>query len=186
MVRVLNYYYFNLSRNRLYLNLKWIVQGKVFGRSLEMPLQRVQLFLEQYPNLKVILFDSCTHTSEMAAETLGVKVGQIAKTLVFIADGNPVLIVACGDKRVDTKKMAKVLNVKKVKFANAETVQELTGFAPGGVSPVGLLTVIPIYLDASLFQYQTVYTAAGTANSSLPIDPNQLLAITSGTVIDVC
>lgn len=151
-----------------------------------MPLQRVQLFLAQYPDLKVILFDSCTHTSEMAAATLGVAVGQIAKTLVFIADGNPLLIVTCGDKRVDSKKMAKVLNVRKVKFANAETVQEVTGFAPGGVSPIGLLNVIPIYLDISLFQYQTVYTAAGTANSSLPVDPKQLLTITSGTVIDVC
>lgn len=151
-----------------------------------MPLKRVQKFIEQYPDLKVILFESSTHTAELAAHTLKVAVGQIAKTLVFVADGNPLLIVTCGDKKVNTKKVAKLVAAKKVKFADAATVMELTGFSPGGVSPVGLLKVIPVYLDRSLYNYDIVYAAAGTANSALPVIPERLREITGAQVIDVC
>jgi Cys-tRNA(Pro) deacylase len=151
-----------------------------------MPQKRVQAFLAQCPDLKIILFDSSTHTSEMAADVLGVAVGQIAKSLVFIADTHPLILVACGDRRVNTKKLAQQIGAKKVKFASAEIVQTLTGFEPGGVSPIGLLHDLPVYLDHSLFSYQTVYTAAGSANSSLPISPQRLLEITGGTVVEVC
>lgn len=149
-------------------------------------LERVQKFIEQYPDLRIILFDTSTHTAELAAAALGVAVGQIAKTLVFIADNAPVLIVTCGDKKVNTKKFAKAIGVKKIKFASAEVVQELTGFSPGGVSPVGLLQVIPIYLDQSLYTYDIVYAAAGTDNSALPVQPDRLREITGATVVDVC
>lgn len=151
-----------------------------------MPLKRVQAFLDQFSDLKVILFDSSTHTSEMAADVLGVAVGQIAKSLVFIADQHPLILVTCGDRKVNTKKLAQVTGTKKVKFASAEIVQTLTGFEPGGVSPIGLLHTIPVYLDRSLFFYPIVYTAAGSANSSLPISPQRLVEITGGTVIEVC
>lgn len=151
-----------------------------------MPLQRVKQFVEQHEDLRIILFDHSTHTSELAAQTLGVTVGQIAKTLVFMADGNPVLLVTCGDKKVDTKQLAKVLGSKKVKFADSLTVEAVTGFAPGGVSPVGLLTALPVYLDESLYDYDIVYAAAGTANSALPVNPERLKQITAAQVIDVC
>ncbi|SDF07409.1 YbaK/EbsC family protein [Sporolituus thermophilus] len=151
-----------------------------------MPLERVKKFLEPYSDLEVILFDSSTHTAEMAAQTLGVTVGQIAKTLVFIAEGNPLLVVTCGDKKVNTKLLAKAIGVKKVKFADSAIVEEFTGFPPGGVSPVGLLKVLPVYLDQSLYEYDIVYAAAGTANSALPIAPERLRQITNGCVIDVC
>lgn len=149
-------------------------------------LKRVQSFIDKYPDLKVILFDSSTHTSELAAQTLGVTVGQIAKTLVFTAESSPYLVVTCGDKKVNTKKLGQVLNVKKVKFASAEIVKELTGFLPGGVSPVGLASSIPVFLDKSLFEYDMVFAAAGTSNSALPVSPSRLQQITDGTVIDVC
>jgi Cys-tRNA(Pro) deacylase len=151
-----------------------------------MPLKRVQKVVSQFPDLKVILFDSSTHTAELAAQALSVTSGQIAKTLVFIADGQPLLIVTCGDKKVNTKKMAKVVGVRKIKFADAQMVTEITGFPPGGVSPLGLLQVIPIYLDQSLYEYDIVYAAAGTANSALPIVPDRLREITGAQVIDVC
>lgn len=149
-------------------------------------LERVKAAIGQYPDLKIILFDSSTHTSELAAETLGVEVGQIAKTLVFIADNNPVMVVTCGDRRVNTKELAKCLGVRKVKFASAEIVTELTGFPPGGVSPLGIHGVIPLYLDKSLFEYEVVFAAAGTANSALPVKPERLREITGAGVIDVC
>jgi len=149
-------------------------------------LARVEHFISNYPDLKVILFDSSTHTAELAAQTLGVAPGQIAKTLVFLADANPVIVVTCGDKKVDTKQLAKTLNVKKVKFANAELVTVLTGFPPGGVSPLGLTKDLPIYLDQSLYQYDVVYAAAGTANSALPVRPDRLQEITAGSLVSVC
>jgi Cys-tRNA(Pro) deacylase len=149
-------------------------------------LERVQKFIEPFPDLQIILFDTSTHTAELAAATLGVAAGQIAKTLVFIADENPVLIVTCGDKKVNTKKFAKAIGVKKVKFASAEVVQELTGFSPGGVSPVGLLQYLPVYLDNSLYIYDIVYAAAGTDNSALPVKPDRLQEITGAKVVNVC
>lgn len=151
-----------------------------------MPLERVKLFLKPFPDLKVILFDQSTHTSELAAEALGVKPAQIAKTLVFLADAQPLLVVTCGDKKINTKKLTKVLGVKKVRFADGETVTESTGFSPGGVSPIGLLKDVPLYLDQSLWDFDLVYAAAGTANSALPVSPDRLCEITKAKVIDVC
>jgi len=149
-------------------------------------LARVENFISSYPDLQVILFDSSTHTAELAAQALGVTPGQIAKTLVFLADAKAVIVVTCGDKKVDTKQLARSLGVKKVKFADAELVVELTGFPPGGVSPLGLTKEIPIYLDQSLYQYDTVYAAAGTANSALPVRPDRLKEITGGSLVSVC
>lgn len=151
-----------------------------------MPLNRVKNYLSKFPDLSIVLFDSSTHTAEMAAETLGVTVGQIAKTLVFEADGKPVLVVAAGDKKVNTKQLSKKLCVKKIRFASAETVMAVTGFPPGGVAPVGLQQSIPVYLDHSLFAYLIVYAAAGTPNSALPVSPERLQEITNAQVIDVC
>jgi Uncharacterized conserved protein len=151
-----------------------------------LPLERVKKFLSRFPDLKIILFDTSTHTSELAAQALGVTPAQIAKTLCFVAEGQPVLLTTCGDKRTDVKALARVLGVKKVKFADAATVETETGFPPGGVSPVGLLPGVPLYLDRSLWDYDTVYAAAGTANSALPVSPDRLREITGAPVIDVC
>ncbi|MDF2633779.1 MAG: YbaK/prolyl-tRNA synthetase associated region [Pelosinus sp.] len=151
-----------------------------------MPLERVKVFLSQHPDLEIILFDKSTHTAELAAQALGVLPAQIAKSLVFLADGQPVLVVTCGDKKINTKKLAKVLEAKKIRFADAEAVMDATGFPPGGVSPIGLISDIPLYLDQSLWNFDTVYAAAGTANSALPVSPNRLCNITGAKVIDVC
>ena len=151
-----------------------------------MPLERVKLFLKPFPDLKIILFDQSTHTSELAAEALGVKPAQIAKTLVFVADTQPLLVVTCGDKKINTKKLTKILGVKKVRFADEETVAASTGFSPGGVSPIGLVKEVPLYLDQSLWDFDLVYAAAGTANSALPVSPDRLCEITKAKVIDVC
>ena len=151
-----------------------------------MPLARVKDFVSQYDDLQIILFDTSTHTSELAAETLGVAVGQIAKSLVFLADGEPVVVVTCGDKKVNTKQLARQIGCKKLKFADSTTVEETTGFPPGGVSPVGLLTPLPVYVDKSLYQYDVVYAAAGTANSVLPVSPARLQEVIGAEVVDAC
>ena len=151
-----------------------------------MPLERVKKFLSPFPDLEIILFDNSTHTAELAALALGVTPAQIAKTLVFLADSQPLLIVTCGDKKINTKKLTKILGVKKVRFADAQAVTDSTGFPPGGVSPIGLVNKIPLYLDQSLWDFKIVYTAAGTANSALPVNPDRLCEITGAQVIDVC
>lgn len=151
-----------------------------------MSLERVREFVSRYPDLQIILFETSTHTADLAAQALGVTPAQIAKTLVFLADGQPVLVVTCGDKKINTKKLAAELEVKKIRFADAQKVEEATGFLPGGVSPIGLISEIPLFLDKSLWDFDIVYAAAGTDNSALPVSPDRLCEITGAKVIDVC
>lgn len=148
-------------------------------------LEKVKRALESYPDLQIILFDQSTHTCELAAAAVGVKVAQIAKTLMFLADGNPVLVVTCGDRKINTKKLGKELGVKKVRFADADSVLHYTGFTPGGVCPFGVDDSIAICLDKSLYDYEVVYAAAGTANSALPVAPERLREILSARVVEV-
>lgn len=148
-------------------------------------LERVKSAIAPYPDLKVILFDESTHTSELAAQAVGVEVAQIAKTLVFLADGRAVLVVACGGRKIDTKKLGKELGAKKVRFANEETVLQATGFAPGGVCPFGVDASIECYLDKGLYDYDVVYAAAGTPNSALPVAPERLREIIGAKILDV-
>ena len=148
-------------------------------------LERVQQAIAPYPDLKIFLFEESTHTSELAAQAVGVEVAQIAKTLMFLADGEPVLVVACGGRKIDAKKLGRAVGAKKVKFADAESVVRITGFEPGGVCPFGLDGSIKICLDRGLFDYDVVYAAAGTANSALPVAPERLRGIVGAGVVDV-
>lgn len=148
-------------------------------------LQRVQAALAVYSDLQVVTFTEDTSTCELAAQTLGVQTGQIAKTLCFVGDGQPFLVVAVGDKKIDTKRLGKKLGVKKVRFADAQTVEDTTGFSPGGVCPFALRTSVQVYLDDNLFAYDLVYVGAGTSSSLLAIAPPVLQDITNGTVVNV-
>lgn len=150
-----------------------------------MPLARVRDFLSNHPELEIILFDDAsTHTAALAAAALGVTEAQIAKTLVFIADGSPVVVVASGEGRIDVKRLGKEIGAKKLRFASPEAVQAATGFLPGGVCPFGLEEELPIYLEKRLCRFPVVYAAAGTANSAVPITPEDLQRITAGIVVD--
>ncbi len=149
-------------------------------------LDRVRKAIEPYPDLEIFLFDESTHTSELAAQAVGVEVAQIAKTLMFLADGRPVLVVACGDRKIDTKKLGKTLGAKKVRFADADSVRQATGFEPGGVCPFGVdSSVVELCVDRSLYEYDVVYAAAGTANSALPVAPDRLREIIEARIVDV-
>ncbi len=147
-------------------------------------LQRVQESLKVYPELEVKILPGSTHTAELAALALGTTPGQIAKTLCFLADEEPVLIVACGDKKIDTKKWSRAIEVKKIKMADPETVMRITGFAPGGVCPFALQQQTPIYLDNSLKKYDITFIAAGTPHSALPISAAMLELITGGIWVE--
>lgn len=150
---------------------------------------RVQDYLNTFDmGLKVIEFSNVsTKTSELAAEALGVTVGEIAKSLLFLGDKKPVIIVTCGDKKIDTKKLKEILGVKKLSFAGLEDVQHITGYPVGGVCPLCLPQSenIRVYLDISLGNYPKVFLAAGTPYSAIPITIDELKKITDGEIIDV-
>jgi Cys-tRNA(Pro) deacylase len=130
-------------------------------------------------------FEDSTHNSELAARTLGVQVGQIAKTILLLADDTAVVVVISGDRRVDTKKIRAMGHGKKVRLAGPEDVVSRTGFAVGAVSPVALPDGVPIYLDRSLRRFETIYPAAGETNNMFVTTPDELLALTRGTEADL-
>jgi len=126
-------------------------------------------------------FDDSTHNSELAARNLGVEVGQIAKTILLMVDGAPVVAVISGDRRVDLKKVRALRGGRKVRLAGPEDVVAHTGFAVGAVSPVALPAGIPVYLDRSLRRFGTIYPAAGETNNMFVSAPDALLALTGAT-----
>ncbi len=129
-------------------------------------------------------FAESTRTAEEAAAAVGTTVGQIVKSLVFLAGGRPVLALVSGANRLDTAKLAAVAGAP-IRRADAETVRAVTGYAIGGVPPMGHATPLPTYLDADLLGYDTVWAAAGTPNAVFPITPMDLERVTGARVVDV-
>jgi Cys-tRNA(Pro) deacylase len=127
-------------------------------------------------------FDQSTRTAQEAADAIGVSLGQIVKSLVFLADGQPVLVLASGPNRTDTAKLAREAGARQVQRASADEVQAATGFVIGGVPPIGHSRPLSIYFDRDLLQYDTVWAAAGTPNTVFPVEPHRL-AQASGAVI---
>lgn len=126
-----------------------------------------------------------TRTAVEAAEAVGSSVDQIVKSLVFITPaGQPVLILTSGSNQVNEEQVAKLVG-EKIKFADAATVREQTGFAIGGVSPYGLKKEIPIYIDRDLLQHELVWAAAGSSHAVFSIPPQDLVDTTQGKVISV-
>jgi prolyl-tRNA editing enzyme YbaK/EbsC (Cys-tRNA(Pro) deacylase) len=125
------------------------------------------------------------HTSAEAAAALGVSVDQIAKSLVFLADGEPVLIVLCGADRLDPARLAQHLGAGQVRRADADTVRTATGFPIGGVSPVGHENGLRIVIDRGLASYPVVWAAGGTPNAVFPTSFAELLTASGGEPADV-
>ena len=136
-------------------------------------------------DISVVELDKSTRTAQLAAGAIGTELGSIVKSLVFLADGKPALILVAGDRRADTNKLAQVLEAKKVEIADADTVRAKTGFAIGGVPPVGHHAPLPTVIDRSLGRFEAVYAAAGSPRAVFPIAYDVLLRITAGQVADV-
>jgi Cys-tRNA(Pro) deacylase len=125
-----------------------------------------------------------TATAELAAARLGVQVGQIAKSLLFIAkDGRLCMLLCPGDRKVASGKLKAAVGAK-LRMTRPEETRAATGFEPGGVCPFGIDASISIFLDESLTQYPMIYPAAGTNASGVPMTLDQLVAITRGQVGD--
>lgn len=145
--------------------------------------EKVQKVLEQY-NLKAIEFEpGSTPTAVLAAKELGVEVGNIAKSLLFVAkDGRLFMVVCPGDRRVANAKLKAAIGAK-TRMANGEETLAATGYQPGGVCPFGI-EGIEILLDSALRDFETIYPAAGTDSSGVPMSFDQLRRITGGRVCD--
>ena len=151
--------------------------------------QDVQAALDRLgTGIQIRFFDDSTATSQMAADNIGCEVGQIVKTLAFMVNGEPIVILASGDQYIDDRKLAAMFEVgrKKIKIATPEQCVEIYGYEPGGVPPVAHRTPnLPMYLDDSLQRYNQVYAAGGAHNTIFPISLSQLIDITGCQIADV-
>ncbi|HET9945767.1 MAG TPA: YbaK/EbsC family protein [Actinomycetes bacterium] len=134
---------------------------------------------------RVRLLDDSARTAAQAAEQLGVGVAQIANSLVFSADGAPLLVMASGGHRVDTAKVASLVGAASVDRADPDFVRTHTGFAIGGVAPVGHPEPLRTLVDTDLATYDEVWAAGGHPHTVFPTTYDELVRITGGTPADV-
>jgi prolyl-tRNA editing enzyme YbaK/EbsC (Cys-tRNA(Pro) deacylase) len=123
-----------------------------------------------------------TKTSQMAADSAGCLLGQIAKSLVFVADGTPVLAIVAGDRKGDAGAIAAEVGARAASFADADTVRRATGYAIGGVSPFDLPAGLVVLLDESLLRFDEVYSAGGTPQTIVRMDREVLFDLVGGRV----
>ena len=131
-----------------------------------------------------VLPDAVT-TAAAAAEALGVLVGQIANSLIFDADGAPLLVLTSGAHRVDTAKVAAGLGIAKLRRATPEFVREHTGQAIGGVAPLGHPKPVRTLVDLDLARYDVIWAAGGVPRAVFPISYDELVRVTAGTPTEV-
>lgn len=152
-----------------------------------MSLKRAKEYLKQY-NLEneVMEFDVSSATVALAAEAIGCKEQEIAKSLSFIVEDKPILIIVAGDAKVDNAKYKAEFHCK-AKMIAFDDVEGMVGHAAGGVCPFGVNEDVKIYLDTSLKKCETVYPACGTSNSAIKLAVEQLEQITNYEKwVDVC
>lgn len=134
---------------------------------------------------RVIVLDDAVHTAAAAAAAFEVEVGQIANSLIFDADGEPLLVLTSGAHRVDTAKVAAGIGVGKLRRATPEFVREHTGQAIGGVAPLGHPKPVRTLVDTALEQYPVIWAAGGVPRAVFPISYPELVRITAGTPAEV-
>ena len=147
---------------------------------------RVQAALEAAGlDIHVVRLQKSARTAQLAADALDTALGSIVKSLIFLADGEPVLVLVAGDRRADPVKLKKLSNARRVMIADAERVRSETGFSIGGVPPLGHQRSLPTWIDTSLGRFETVYAAAGHPQVVFPIAFEALVRLTGGCVADV-
>ena len=134
----------------------------------------------------VIEFHESTATVREAAEALGCKDAEIAKTMAFLVDDSPILIVASGDKKIDNHKFKETFHTK-AKMIPSDELERLIGHTAGGVCPFGINLGVKVYLDVSLKEFDTVYPACGTSNSAVKLTIPELEEASNYVeYVDVC
>lgn len=130
-------------------------------------------------------FGRSTETAVASARELGVETARIVKSLIFSADGDPVVALVPGDRRADTRSVARALGVRKVRMADPESVLRWTGFPVGAVPPVGYPRELPVLMDEAIPKDGFVYPAAGEANNAFEITFEELRRITGARVCGI-
>lgn len=152
-----------------------------------MSIERAKSYLEKYGlSDDVMEFEVSSATVAEAAKAINCEESEIAKTLSFIVEDAPILIVASGDSKIDNGKFKAEFHTK-AKMIAFEEVEALIGHAVGGVCPFGVNEGVKIYLDASLKEFETIYPACGSSNSAIRLTPGKLEEITDFIKwVDVC
>lgn len=136
-------------------------------------------------DIEVREFPEGTRTAQDAANAIGVSVGQIVKSLVFLADGAPIVCLVSGANRVDTHRLAQAIGASRIDRADADTARAATGFAIGGVPPFGHATDIAVYCDRDLLAHDIIWSAAGTPTAVFSAEPQALANASSAQIVDL-
>lgn len=136
-------------------------------------------------SLEVHEFPDGTRTADDAAAAIGVAVGQIVKSLVFLADGAPVVALVSGANQLSEAKLAAAAGASTTGRASAEQVREATGYPVGGVPPFGHATSMATFVDEDLLAFDVVWAAAGTPHLNFSITPPELVRLSGGVVADL-
>jgi Cys-tRNA(Pro) deacylase len=148
--------------------------------------KRVEKSLNNFDSkMSIVTLSTSARTALEAASSLGCEVGAIIKSLLFKTETTYTLCLVAGDKKVSLNKIKKILNIKDVSMATANEVKNITGYTIGGVSPVGHLNKVEIYIDNSLKRFNYLYAAAGHPNCIFKINFKDLLKITKGSIKEI-
>ncbi len=150
------------------------------------PVKRAEKRLKEFDeNLSVLELENSAKTAIDAANSLKCEVGAIVKSLLIKIENDFLLCLVSGDKRCSINKLKKISEKKNVRMASAEEVKSQTGYTIGGVSPIGHINNIPIFVDNSLSRFKDIFAAAGHPNAIFKINYEKLIQITNGDVKDI-
>ena len=167
---------------------KWCIYSILFNEFFTVnpllnkePVKRAEKAIQAFDSkLEIICLEQTARTAQDAATALGCNVGAIVKSLLFRTGDNFVLCLVSGDKRCSLNKLKKIIDEKDVSMAHPDDVKKITGYTIGGVSPVGHLNKVKIYIDNNLERFTTIFAAAGHPNCVFKIDFIQLTKLTTG------
>ena len=150
------------------------------------PVKRAEKFLKEFNQyLEVIVLENTARTAQDAATALGCDVGAIVKSLLFKTEDSFTLCLVAGDKRCSFNKLKEIKNIKDVSMASPEDVKTQTGYTIGGVSPIGHLNRMEIFIDKSLKRFNNLFAAAGHPNCIFEINFMNIQKITNGKIEDI-
>ena len=150
------------------------------------PVKRAEKCLKEFDeNLSVVELENSAKTALDAANSLNCEVGAIVKSLLIKIENDFLLCLVSGDKRCSLNKLKKISEKKNVRMASADEVKSQTGYTIGGVSPVGHINKIKIFIDNSLSRFKDIFAAAGHPNVIFKINYEKLIQITKGDVKDI-
>jgi Cys-tRNA(Pro) deacylase len=150
------------------------------------PVKRAEKAIKAFnSDLEIICLEKTARTAQDAATALGCNVGAIVKSLLFKTEDNFILCLVSGDKRCSLNKLKNIFNIKDVSMAHPDEVKKITGYTIGGVSPVGHLNKLKIYIDNNLERFTNIFAAAGHPNCVFKIDFKQLTILTNGKKKDI-